>query len=110
MDVTEALFTSLGFYPWLAWGDVTLEIVAVIAFILGLYVRTMSLLLLVILIPSLKLWIPNGIWAIHGGYEFPLMWLFMQLTMAMLGAGSYSLRVLPRSLSPSRAPSPLAAE
>ena len=61
------------------------ELIAVFALVLGLYVRTISLLLLVILVPALKLWMPNGIWAIHGGYEFLLMWILMQLTLAMLG-------------------------
>jgi putative oxidoreductase len=45
-------------------------------------------------VPAIKLWIPNGLWAIHGGYEFPLMWLLMQLTLAMLGPGPCSLKVL----------------
>ena len=95
MKVTEHVFTSLGFWPWLAWGDVAFELIAVVALLLVLYVRTISLLLLVILVPAIKLWIPNGLWAIHGGYEFPLMWLLMQVTLAMLGPGPYSVKVLP---------------
>ena len=95
MKVTEDVFTSLGFPAWLAWGDVAFELIAVFALVLGLYVRTISLLLLVILVPALKLWMPNGIWAIHGGYEFLLMWILMQLTLAMLGPGPCSLKVLP---------------
>jgi putative oxidoreductase len=90
VKVTEQDFTNLGFWPWLAWGDVALELFAVVALLLGLYVRTTSLLLLVILVPAMKAWIPNGLWAIHGGYEFPLLWLLMQVTLAMLGPGPYS--------------------
>jgi putative oxidoreductase len=79
MPATERLFVSLGYPAWFAWGEITFLVIAVIGLVLGLYVRTLSLLLLVILIPAMKLWIPNGIWAIHGGYEFPLLWILLQL-------------------------------
>jgi uncharacterized membrane protein YphA (DoxX/SURF4 family) len=51
MPATEHLFVSLGYPAWFAWGDITLEAIAVIGLVLGLYVRTLSLLLLVILNP-----------------------------------------------------------
>jgi putative oxidoreductase len=95
MPATEHLFVSLGYPAWFAWGDITLEVIAVIGLVLGLYVRTLSLLLLVILIPAMALWIPNGIWAIHGGYEFPLLWIFLQFILALLGPGAMSIKTLP---------------
>lgn len=102
MRVTEAVFTKLGFPSWLAWGDVIFELLAVVALVFGFYVRTISLLLLVILLPALKLWIPNGLWAFHGGYEFPVMWILMQLSLCLLGAGAFDVRVIARRLKPRR--------
>ena len=95
MPATEHLFVSLGYPGWLAWADITGELIAVIGLLLGLYVRTLSLLLLVILIPAMALWIPNGIWAIHGGYEFVLLWIFLQIIQALLGPGPLSVKTLP---------------
>ena len=95
MPATEHLFVSLGYPGWLAWADVTGELIAVIGLLLGLYVRTLSLLLLVILVPAMALWIPNGIWAIHGGYEFVVLWIFLQIIQALLGPGPLSLKTLP---------------
>jgi len=95
MPATEHLFVLLGYPAWLAWADITGELVAVIGLLLGLYVRTLSLLLLVILIPAMALWIPNGIWAIHGGYEFVVLWIFLQIIQALLGPGPMSIKTLP---------------
>ena len=95
MPATEHLFVSLGYPAWFAWGDITLEAIAVVGLVLGLYVRTLSLLLLVILIPAMALWIPNGIWAIHGGYEFVVLWIFLQIIQALLGPGPLSVKTLP---------------
>jgi putative oxidoreductase len=50
---------------------------------------------LVILIPAMALWIPNGIWAIHGGYEFVLLWIFLQIIQTLLRPGPLSIRTLP---------------
>jgi putative oxidoreductase len=94
MPATERLFVSLGYPAWFAWGEITFLVIAVIGLVLGLYVRTLSLLLLVILIPAMKLWIPNGIWAIHGGYEFPLLWILLQIIQALLGPGPMSVKTL----------------
>jgi putative oxidoreductase len=110
MLATEHLFVSLGYPAWFAWGEITFLVIAVIGLVLGLYVRTLSLLLLVILIPAMQLWIPNGIWAIHGGYQFPLLWILLQIVQALLGPGPMSVKTLPwldavgrsHSLAPSR--------
>ena len=102
MKVTEAVFTTLGFPSWLAWADVIFELIAVVALFFGLYVRTISVLRLVILLPALKLWIPNGLWAFHGGYEFPVMWILMQLSQCLLGAGAFNAGWIAGRLKPLR--------
>jgi putative oxidoreductase len=102
MPATEALFVRLGYPSWFAWGDITLEVVAVLGLVLGLYVRTLSLLLLVILIPALEVWIPNGLWALHGGYEFPVFWILMQVVLVILGPGAWAMRTLPIFGAPKR--------
>lgn len=102
MVATEASFEQLGFAGWLAWPDVALESLGVLFLLLGLYVRSVSLLLLVILVPALKLWIPNGVWAIHGGYEFPLMWILAQVCLVLAGPGPFALVSIPTIISGSR--------
>lgn len=94
MGKTEAFFASLGYPPLFAWGDITLETIIIISLILGLYVRSISLLALVILVPAMEVWIPSGIWANRGGYEFPLLWIFLQVVLAFLGSGPLSLKTL----------------
>ncbi|WP_176083543.1 DoxX family protein [Martelella sp. HB161492] len=103
MGATEHMFVGLGYPAWFAWGDITLEVIAVICMVLGLYVRTMSLALLVILVPALEVWIPNGIWAINGGYEFPMLWIFMQIVLAILGPGAFAMKTLKRFDAPAHA-------
>lgn len=94
MDKTVAFFEKLGYPGWFAWGDVTFEVVVIIAFILGLYTRTFSILTLAILIPAIEIWIPNGIWALHGGYEFMVLWCLLQVVFALTGPGPYAMKTL----------------
>ena len=78
------------------------ELIAVVALLLGLYVRTISRLLWVILVPAPKLWILNGLRAFHGGYEFPVMWILMQLSQCLLGAGAFNAASIAGRLKPLR--------
>lgn len=94
MGATQELFVKLGYPVIFAWGDVTIELLVIISLVLGLYVRTFSILILINLIPAVEIWIPHGIWAFKGGYEFMLLWIFLQLVLALLGPGPCSLKTL----------------
>ena len=61
MYVPGQMSTCLGYPMWFAWSDVTLEVIAVVCLVLGLYFRTTSLALLLVLVPALEIWIPNGL-------------------------------------------------
>lgn len=63
-----------------------------IALVLGLYTRVFALALLVILIPAVFVWVPKGFWFTQAGYEMPLFWCMMQITLALLGPGAFALR------------------
>lgn len=94
MDKTEMLFSKLGYPTWMAWGDIALELAAIVSFILGLYVRSFSILVLFILIPAMEIWLPHGFWGLNGGYEFPVLWCLLQIVLALLGPGPYSIKTL----------------
>lgn len=95
MDKTEQLFIKLGYPAIFAWGDIALELVAMVAFALGIYTRSISLLTLLILIPAMEIWIPNGLWALKGGYEFMVLWCLLQVVLTLTGPGPHALK-LPR--------------
>jgi putative oxidoreductase len=91
MPATVTFFHSLGYPSWFAWADVIAEFVAIIMLICGIYVRTVSLLLLIILIPATLVWIPKGFYFVNAGYEFMLTWCILQVVQAVLGPGAFSL-------------------
>jgi putative oxidoreductase len=91
MPATETFFVSLGYPTWFAWADVCAEFVAILMLAGGLYVRILSLLLLVILIPATAVWIPKGFYFVNAGYEFMLTWCVLQVVQAALGPGAFSL-------------------
>ncbi len=94
MGGTVAFFEKLGYPGFFAYGDVTFEVIIVISLILGLYTRTISILSLAILIPAIEIWIPNGIWALHGGYEFMVLWCLLEVVVALTGPGPWAMRTL----------------
>lgn len=91
MPATETFFASLGYPVWFAWADVIVEFVAILMLFFGVYVRTISLLLLIILIPATAVWIPKGFYFVNAGYEFMLTWCVLQVVQAVLGRGAFSL-------------------
>lgn len=90
MDKTEKFFASLGYAPWMAWADVSVEMIAFVLLTLGIWVRTTSLVLLPVILLAMLPWISKGYWFAGGGYEFPLVWSILQLVMALLGPGAYA--------------------
>lgn len=91
---TAAYFQSIGYPAVFAYLVILGEIGGGIALILGVCTRTISLLLLPIMIGATIQHLPNG-WlfsAAKGGWEFPAFWTMMLIVQALLGPGAYAWR------------------
>jgi putative oxidoreductase len=99
---TVGYFQSIGYPGSFAYLVIAGEIGGGIALILGAYTRTISLLLLPILIGATLQHTGNG-WVFSangGGWEFPVFWTVTLLVQALLGDGAYAWRpafLLPRA-------------
>lgn len=92
---TMGFFGSLGYPPVFGAIVAFAEVGAGIALILGVGVRTVSLLALPIMIGATVQHLPAG-WlfsARGGGWEFPAFWTVTLLVQAGLGAGAHALDV-----------------
>jgi putative oxidoreductase len=92
---TMGYFSSIGYPPVFGAIVTFAEIGAGIALILGVGVRTVSLLSVPILIGATIQHLPAG-WlftAQGGGWEFPAFWTVALLVQAGLGAGAHALDV-----------------
>lgn len=90
---TMGFFGSLGYPPVFGAIVALAEVGAGIALILGVGVRTVSLLALPIMIGATVQHLPAG-WlfsAQGGGWEFPAFWTVTLLVQAGLGAGAHAL-------------------
>ena len=91
---TVGFFESIGYPGFFAYLVILGEIGGGLALILGLWTRTVSVLLLPILIGATLQHTGNG-WlfsAANGGWEFPAFWTVTALVQALLGDGVYAWR------------------
>jgi putative oxidoreductase len=92
---TAGFFESLGLPGPLAYLVILAELAGGAALILGVCVRTVSLVLIPVLLGAT--WAHAGYgWTFSnpgGGWEFPLFWAVVQGAVALLGAGAYALRL-----------------
>ncbi|HVZ51008.1 MAG TPA: DoxX family protein [Pseudolabrys sp.] len=95
---TVAYFQSIGYPGFFAYLVMLGEIGGGLALVLGLWTRTISILLLPILIGATLQHVHGG-WLFTnqgGGWEFPVFWTVALVVQALLGSGAYALR-LPRT-------------
>lgn len=91
---TVGFFESIGYPGFFAYFVILGEIGGGLALILGLWTRTISLLLLPIMIGAALQHVGNG-WLFSnqgGGWEFPILWTVLLLVQALLGAGAWALK------------------
>jgi putative oxidoreductase len=93
MSATEMFFLHNGLPAWLAWFDISFEVVVTLCLILGLYVPLVCILSLPILIAGTIVYRANGFYFVTGGIEFPVFWAIVQIIQALLGPGP--LRITP---------------
>jgi putative oxidoreductase len=92
---TVGYFESIGYPGYFAYLVILGEIGGGLALILGLWTRTVSLLLIPIMIGAALQHIGNG-WMFSnagGGWEFPVFWTIVLVVQALLGPGAYALRL-----------------
>lgn len=92
---TVGYFESIGYPGFFAYLVIFGEVGGGLALILGLWTRTISLLLLPILIGATFHHAGNG-WLFSnpgGGWEFPALWSVLLVVQALLGHGAYAIRL-----------------
>lgn len=93
MPATEVFFLKQGFPAWLAWFDISFEMVTAICLILGIYVPLLCLLSLPILFASMWIYRGNGFYFTNRGIELPILWACAQIVQTLLGPGSFTIAV-----------------
>jgi putative oxidoreductase len=91
---TVGFFESIGYPGFFAYLVILGEIGGGLALILGVWTRTVSLLLLPIMIGATLQHIGNG-WLFSsegGGWEFPVLWTVLLIVQALLGSGAWALK------------------
>jgi len=91
---TVGYFQSLGYPGSFAYLVMLGEIGGGLALILGVYTRTIALLLLPLMIGATLQHVGNG-WVFSGkdgGWEFPVFWTVLLFVQALLGDGAYAWR------------------
>jgi putative oxidoreductase len=94
---TVGFFEKVGFPGWLAYPTVTIELVAGLALVLGVYSRIAAIAALPVLLGASVVHAGNG-WLFsnpNGGWEFPLFWAIALVAQALLGDGAFALRPQP---------------
>jgi len=92
---TVQFFESIGYPGFFAYLTILAELFGGIALILGVQVRLVAAGLIPILIGATIQHAGNG-WMFaspNGGWEFPAFWTVALAVQALLGAGSYALRL-----------------
>ena len=92
---TVGYFESIGYPGLFAYLVILGEVGGGLALILGLWTRTISLLLLPIMIGATLEHAGNG-WVFsnpNGGWEFPVFWTATLIVQALLGPGALALKV-----------------
>jgi putative oxidoreductase len=91
---TVGFFEGIGYPGFFAYLVILGEIGGGLALILGLWTRTVSLLLLPIIIGATLQHVGNG-WLFSGeggGWEFPVLWSVLLLVQALLGSGAWAVK------------------
>lgn len=95
---TVGYFESLGLPGALAYLTILAEVGGGLALILGIATRTVSLVLIPVLLGATWAHSANG-WIFSsqgGGWEFPLFWAIVQAAIALLGSGAWALKTSAR--------------
>ena len=82
MPATQAFFLQQGLPAWLAWFDISFEVVIAVGLVLGIYVPLLCLISLPILFASMWIYRRNGFYFSGGGIELPVLWACAQIAQS----------------------------
>jgi len=95
IDQVISMFASLGLASWMAYLVAYLEFLGGLAVLLGIATRySAGILVIIMLVATFKVHLPNGYSLQNGGYEYTLALMFASLAILYLGAGTYALSSL----------------
>lgn len=100
---TVGYFESLGLPALFAYLTIFAEILGGLALIFGVATRQVALALIPVLLGAVWVHSGNG-WLFAsegGGWEYPLFWVVVQLSIALLGSGAYAVKLPAREFKPS---------
>lgn len=92
---TAGFFESIGFPGFLAYPVIAIEILGGIALLLGVWTRSISLALAVVLLGTI--YAPHGAAGFFfsnpgGGWEYPAFWAITLVALALLGNGAFAVQ------------------
>jgi putative oxidoreductase len=93
MPATETFFIANGLPAWLAWFDISWEVLIAAMLLTGTFVWFACLTGLPILAASMIIYGHQGFYFPAGGIELPILWAFMQTVLALIGPGAYALKL-----------------
>jgi putative oxidoreductase len=91
MPATETFFNSVGLPAWLAWFDISYEVLVAALLLSGMFFRFACLSSLPILIASMIIYGKNGFYFPSGGIELPIFWALVQAAMIFVGPGALAV-------------------
>jgi putative oxidoreductase len=91
MPVTESFFASLGLPAWLAWFDISFEVVVIALLLTGVLFRFACLASLPILFASMIIFSKDGFYFPTGGIELPILWALVQASLVLVGPGALTI-------------------
>lgn len=92
---TVSYFESLGLPAIAAYATIAVELLGGLALVFGIATRLVSVVLIPVLLGAVWVHSGNG-WSFNsqgGGWEYPLFWVTVQITIALLGSGAYALKI-----------------
>jgi putative oxidoreductase len=91
MPATESFFNSVGLPAWLAWFDISYEVLVAAMLLTGFLFRFACLSSLPILCASMIIYGKNGFYFPSGGIELPIFWAFVQAWCVLIGPGALAV-------------------
>jgi putative oxidoreductase len=94
---TAEFFRSIGYPGWTAYATFAAELVGGALLLVGVWSRTVAVLLIPVLIGALTVHAGNG-WVFsnpNGGWDYPVFLIVASAVVALLGDGAFALKPTP---------------